>query len=209
MSPDAELIHFLDLPESGVTTCTPEAEGEGQEEATRSRLKTAFLRNLPWIRHYVHSAHRAEWSFGEYLERLYRRLKRRAGTIEDFDQAIEYGMKSLVHEDLRNQERRWKRASSIYFGQANAKTDPNGLRFVTVLASQDRLKEFTNLLDRWTAAAFVEIHLEDEDVPRQVIADRFGMTEGAFNKRYQRGIALAREKYLRIYGYPKCHNDMA
>jgi hypothetical protein len=111
-------------------------------------------------------------------------------------------MKSLVHEDLRNQKRRSRRASSIYFQQARVEADPTGLRFVTVLASQDRLKEFTNLLDRWTAAAFFEVHLEDEDVLRAVVAHRFGMTVGAFNKRYERGIARAREKYLRIYGSP-------
>ena len=109
-------------------------------------------------------------------------------------------MKSLVHEDWRNQERRLKRASSVHFQQAKVEADPSALRFAAALASQDKLKKFMNLLDPWTAAALCEVHLEDEDVPRAVIARRLGMTLAAFNRRYERGLERGRAKYLRIYG---------
>src|SRR5207248_27815 len=144
----------------------------------------------------------SDWSLYDFVDRLYSRLRNRRSAIPDLDRAVEAGINSLLHEEARNRERRRMRVESLDAQPAAAIPSPSGLQFVTALVCRDRLNSFIELLDPWTRKAFHAVHIDCDDVPQAVVARRFGMKANSFNKRFQRGIEKAKEKYLALYGPP-------
>jgi DNA-directed RNA polymerase specialized sigma24 family protein len=205
MDSDAEVIQFFEIQAefSGSHRGTDDSSGESGPEGNSEsqQLQQALTRNMPMIRRQVHSALQSEWSLHDYLERLYKRLRNRLSASADLDQAIDAGIKSLLHEDARNRARRSIRLQSLD-AQQSEPIDPYGLHFVTTLAVQDKLRKFIELLDPWTRTAFYAVHIDGEGVPRAVVAQRMGMKENSFNKRFQRRMEKAKDQYVKAYGRP-------
>jgi hypothetical protein len=204
MGSDAEVIQFLEKRpersrsdrERALSFSDSDVEGEVQDRL----LRQALIRNMPMLRRRIETAPQSEWSLHEYLERLYSRLRTRLLIADDLDYAIDAGIKSLLHEDARNRDRRRRRVQSFEGQPAETTPDPSGLRFLTALVCQDTLRSFIQVLDPWTKMAFYAVHIDGEDVPRAVIARRFGMKENSFNKRFLRGIEKAKARYITLYG---------
>lgn len=202
MGMETEVIQFFE-------TSRPGSQPDGHDQSRNSgseiseesrRLQQALTRNLASIERQVNSVPQSEWSLHEYLERLYKRLSSRLPSIDDLDQAIRSGMRSLLHEDARNRDRRRIRLRPLDSQPNETLADPCALQFVTALVSQDKLRKFIELLDPWTKAALYAIHIDGEDTPRAIIAQRMGMKENSFNKRFQRKMEKAKEEYIKVYG---------
>src|SRR5438046_1982324 len=102
MGTDVEVIEFLEI-QAELSHSEPIGDcGCDSESNPMSRpLQEALTRNLPMIRRRVEAATQSEWSLHDYLERLHRRLRNRWPVTGDLDQAIEAGIKCLLHEDAR------------------------------------------------------------------------------------------------------------
>ena len=204
MGSDAEVIQFFEIQAEEFSGSDRGADASGSDSesnAASQRLQEALTRNMPMIRRRVQAAPQSEWSLHDYLERLYKRLRHRLPATADLDQAIEAGIKSLLHEDARNRTRRWMRFRALDAQQPEA-ADPYGLHFLTALVAQDKLRNFINLLDPWTRTAFYAIHIDGDGVPRAMVAQRMGMKENSFNKRFRRRMEKARDQYIKAYGQP-------
>jgi hypothetical protein len=204
MCSDADAIQFLERrPDRSLRdreAAFPASNSDLEMDAGRSRLEQALIRKMPAIRRRVEAASQSEWSLHEYLERLYNRLRKRLALVDDLDRAIDSGIQSLLHEDARNRDRRSVRVQPLDDRVANQTPHPSSLQFVTALVCQDKLRRFIELLDPWTRAAFYAVHIDGDEGPRANLARRFGMKERSFNKRLQREIDKAKEKYITIYG---------
>ena len=64
------------------------------------------------------------------------------------------------------------------------------------------LKRFIDLLDPWSKTAFYAVHIDGDGAPRAVVAQRMGMKENSFNKRFQRRMQMAKDQYVKVYGRP-------
>jgi hypothetical protein len=203
MNSDAEVIQFVEtqarISRSDRKAIAARGESDPEPDCDSERLGEALTRNMPMVRQRIQTAPQSEWSLHDYLERLYKRLRNRLPATADLDHAIEATIKSLLHEDARNRTRRWTRLQSLD-AQQRAISDQNALQFLTALVAQDKLTKFIDLLDPWTRMAFYAIHIDGDGVPRAIVAQRMRMKENSFNKRFQRGMNKARDRYITAYG---------
>ena len=82
MGSDAEVFQFFKIQEEfscselGSNTAGRESGPDGDGE--NQRLQDALTRNMPMIRRRIEAvASHSDWSFHDYLERLYKRLRSR------------------------------------------------------------------------------------------------------------------------------------
>ena len=203
MGSDAELIAFLERSSNaGSPDHTGDvSQGDSVPETADGiiLLRQALIRNLPMIRRKISANPQLDSSLHDYLKSLYDRLRRRLRDVDDLDHAIDNGINSLLHEQHRNLDRRSFRVKPLG-ADAVSKADPDGLRFVTALISQDKLKAFMELLDPWTKNAFIAIHLEGDGEAGAAVARRLGMRENSFQRKFRRGIDKAKERYISLHG---------
>lgn len=195
MGSNTELLQFLEK-------CTElrDTDQNSDHDAATKRLRQALIQKMPLITRRIQAVPQSDWSLNDYLSRLYRRLKRRSSTTDDFDHAIDAGVSSLLHENTRNREKRFRRTQPINGATAETIADPSALQFMTALVSRDQLRIFLELLDPWTKTAFYRVYMPGDAVPRAEIARRMGMRENSFNRRFQRGMEKARCRYREVYG---------
>jgi DNA-directed RNA polymerase specialized sigma24 family protein len=161
------------------------------------RLQELLNRKRPAIRGLLRRLLRDDSDLPEYIDRMYRRLRRALCTDPQLDEvAIWRRAVSIVHEDRR---RAWKRFVNIEVTRMES-ADPESLHFVTELVQRDELQAFRNCLDEWTRQAFDFKFSSPAARSATELAKHFGITRDAFYQRWKRGMDAGREEYRRRYG---------